>query len=478
MSRHTHRRPFTFGRSLRSLTGVDERVLDTIGTHRARFTAMGGVVLGTALLAMVSMTVALSIVFDGFPWAGLAIVPVWGWFILNLDRWLMSNTTPPGLGRRVARLLPRLLLAGAVGVVVAEPLLLGVFNSAILERADQNRKNEIVDLQSALLTCNPVPGTEEAARPEAGAARCADLRLSFTGSSLDGKRQELERLKQQIADLQAKVDETSARHAELEFEARKECTGTDGPGLTGEAGIGPNCIRLREQADAYRREQRIDENTAKVGELRAQANTLNGQLGNDATSFAAARKIAIDAELQKARDRQQGVGLLERMRVLSELASENDHAHAAEWALRIFLIIIDALPALVKFLSGYTVYDAAVEHRQERELQAQRAADDTEHMRAGLQNDVSRRHIMQTHRDHSERIALASINRTQSWRIQREAIIGQRVSELIEATPTVVLPTFDLGSGPRSTGSNGHANSNPPPTTPPPRQPSGPRVDR
>jgi hypothetical protein len=186
VSRAAHRRPVSPGRLLRALTGVDERVLDALSTSRARFTAMGGVVLGTALLAMVSMTVALIIVFDGFPPAAIAIVPLWGWFILNLDRWLMANNTPASLRMRFVRLLPRLLLAGAIGVVVAGPLLLGVFNSAIVERADEQRKNEIIDLQSALVTCNPVPGTEEAARPEANAPRCADLRLSFTGSSLDG----------------------------------------------------------------------------------------------------------------------------------------------------------------------------------------------------------------------------------------------------------------------------------------------------
>jgi len=132
--RALHRPPprqrIPLGRRLRSLTGVDEQVLDGIPTERPRYTAMGGVILGTAVVATISMGAALSYVLHGWYLVGLVVVPGWGLFILAIDRWLMSTVSPSSFGKRFVRLLPRVLLSIAIGAIVAEPLLLIVFNSA------------------------------------------------------------------------------------------------------------------------------------------------------------------------------------------------------------------------------------------------------------------------------------------------------------------------------------------------------------
>ena len=45
-------------RGLRAVTGVDEEILAEIPTERPRYSAMGGVILGTSLAAMLSMGIA------------------------------------------------------------------------------------------------------------------------------------------------------------------------------------------------------------------------------------------------------------------------------------------------------------------------------------------------------------------------------------------------------------------------------------
>src|SRR3954454_15578297 len=78
------------GRLLRRPTGVHEGILATVPTDRARYTAMGGVVLATAGLAMQSMGVCLFSVFGKFEWVIVPAVLVWGLFILCLDSYLMA----------------------------------------------------------------------------------------------------------------------------------------------------------------------------------------------------------------------------------------------------------------------------------------------------------------------------------------------------------------------------------------------------
>src|SRR2546430_5809407 len=136
--------PGRAGRLLRLLTGVDEEVIAAVPSERARYTAMGGVVLGTATMAMFSMSVALYSVFGEVNPIAFGFVPVWGLFILFLDRWLMASTSTRAAGERFRKLFPRFLLATVFGVIIAEPLLLGIFHTAIDQRIRDDRAAAIL----------------------------------------------------------------------------------------------------------------------------------------------------------------------------------------------------------------------------------------------------------------------------------------------------------------------------------------------
>jgi Domain of unknown function (DUF4407) len=119
------------GRGLRMLVGVDEELLRYVPTERHQYNALGGQILSTATIAGFSMIVALSQVLGhGSP----VIVPsaiVWALFVLSLDRWLLSSSTSARWTRRMSLLLPRFVLALLLGVLIAEPLILRVFQPAI-----------------------------------------------------------------------------------------------------------------------------------------------------------------------------------------------------------------------------------------------------------------------------------------------------------------------------------------------------------
>ncbi len=424
---------------LRSVTGVDEQILSRIPTERARYSAMGGVVLGTALIAMVSMAAAISFVLGGFPWYAAVFVVIWGLFILSMDRWLMSAATTANPRQRALRLLPRLVLAVAVGTVVAEPLVLMTFRSEITEQADRDRKAELLTLESDLLACNPVPGTDEERNSPIRTPRCANSRLVLSASSAEGRRDQVDGLRAQADKLETTIEKDSEAYAALEAEARKECNGTDGPGLSGLTGQGPNCRRLRGKVDEYRRDHRIDENTSALAALRTEIEKVTGRIGASGDAFAAARRDAIDARVAAAEERQKGLGLLERMRTLGHLTDENGYALAGEWALRIFLILIDALPVLVKFLSGFTTYDEIVADRLEQEKDGEIAVNK---VRGNMRTFAAR--LWQLSHEEQARVVERQIRADSMRQVMTldatvEAQVNDRYDKLVRDAPTVAF---------------------------------------
>jgi hypothetical protein len=348
---------------LRLATGVRESVLARVPSERARYTSMGGVVVGTAIMAMLSMSAALAFVFGGFRLFIVFAVPVWGLFILSLDRWLMSSTTMGDGVRSGLKLLARVVLSVALGVVLAEPLLLGIYGTAIEERIARDRQAELTTTESNLQTCNPIPGTPQAASGVAATPRCDGLRLAVAVESPDALQKQLDAAKQQAGDLQTTVTKDAAAYADLQAKARKECNGTAGPEFTGEFGEGPNCKALRAEAARYRADHQIEQNGTKLSDLNEQIAELTNRLGDARVSYGDAVTKAIDKELVAVSKRHGDIGLLERFRALDDLVSENAYVAVTEWAIRIFFVLVDALPIILKALSGRTAYDRMLDEQ-------------------------------------------------------------------------------------------------------------------
>ncbi len=116
---------------------------------RARWIAMGGVVVSTGALAALSMGFALTYAV-GVPLTGaVALGLLWGVIIVNLDRLLIVGLRHDTSRRRTLLLaLPRVGLAVLLGVVIATPLTLKIFGSEVdrevaviqRERAAENRE--------------------------------------------------------------------------------------------------------------------------------------------------------------------------------------------------------------------------------------------------------------------------------------------------------------------------------------------------
>ncbi|MFI6496351.1 DUF4407 domain-containing protein [Nonomuraea typhae] len=387
-------------RRVRALAGVDEGLLDRVPEERHRYTGLGGVVLGTAAVAFVSMLAALVMVFGG-GWTLLVAVPIavsWAILVGNFDRWLVAGGHGVmGWAQKLTIMLPRLIVATLLGVIIAEPVVLAVFDSAVQEQVKQTRSTANLAYEAALKRCNPAP--DASGGIPAAPADCAAkaLTLSLAGAPTE-RLAERDQLKRQHDELTGKVAADRAELARRQDLARRECNGTGGAGLTGRAGEGPNCARNRAEADAFAEDSKIAANTATIATLNDRLTRLNTDLGASSTTYAGDLSAKIQQKVAERRAQQGHIGLLERLEALGVLKDGSAMLFVSIWLVTLFFIVIDVMPALVKFLSPTTTYDELVTQRLELRRRTQERANEVELRRHMLAADEELRTLSRADR--------------------------------------------------------------------------------
>src|SRR5215218_11139088 len=220
------RRRRRFGDGLASLGGARPDVLALAPGARPRFVAMGGVLLSTGGLAVLSAAFAVHMALG--VWWPLALLAGlgWGFVVVNLDRMLVVGMAhDASLKRNLLLAVPRIGLALVLGVVIATPLTLQVFSKEIdteivtmqAEDADAYRASLSDDARFAHLPeLEERIATEEAIVASGGVA---DAGLAVVRGEVTAR--------------QAGLDAAVAASRELEAKAQCELDGSCG---TGDAG--------------------------------------------------------------------------------------------------------------------------------------------------------------------------------------------------------------------------------------------------
>jgi hypothetical protein len=345
------------GRRLRILTGVNEGILDRVPLERTHYTGLGGVVLGTSVIAGLAMWFFLAQVLDGHHVWAVPLVVAWALIVLNIDRWLVSKSSGMWT-RRLMMLVPRLLLAVVLGIIVAEPMVLRVFETAVEQHIVDERAEARSALRAKLVACNQPPsGTPTPASCGADSLLVADTPVELV-RELKSAESAVEKEDRALAAL-------NKEHNAKIKKAGRECAGEGGDGLSGRIGKGPRCYRMYADADKYARVNRIEERVAELDLDKAQVEQMRQRLATAENGFQGKIDTAIGRRVAELPVPTAPIGLLERMGALHEITDENGFLFTATWLFRLFLILIDCLPVLVKLMGGATVYDRLVEAENE-----------------------------------------------------------------------------------------------------------------
>jgi hypothetical protein len=294
-------------------SGAHQQLLKQFPSEHSKYAGIGGVILATFVLAALAGGYAVFSVFESWPWT-MAFAIVWGLIIFNFDRFLVSTMRKYGVskGQQIRMAIPRILLALLIGITIARPLELKIFEKEIDVKVAENRHKKML-LNDSLLNKETVQGIQTA----------------------ESERNRLTTRKGAIEDTLHRLQSAYVQEA-------------DGTGGSMQRGI--ESLTLMKQ-DAYRNALR--QYTPELSQLQSGIAYQDSILANVHSTTEGKRR-------QYETDLAGKVGFLERNKALSDLASEESSVWWSNLLLSLLIILIEIGPVLSKLILNVGPYDIAL----------------------------------------------------------------------------------------------------------------------
>ncbi|MFF4418148.1 DUF4407 domain-containing protein [Streptosporangium sp. NPDC001559] len=330
-----------------TLSGAQPDIVRRCPTEHGKFEGIGGAVLTTGVLAIVSMTFALYSALGISIFLAVPASVLWGLAIMSLDRWLVGSIQTDG-PRRWRLVIPRILMAVLLGAVISTPLVLQIFKSEIDAQIVQIRQ---------------------------------DRANSFTREQKKGDiGQDVTALRQSVADLrkviasQGDVPQDPAKDPKIkaltaERDAQKKQADEYYDKWQCQLYGGPTCPRKGDGVVAKASKAAYDKASSRLDTLNKQVEKRKRELtANDETTkqirFEAAKaelpkvQEQLDAAVRRQSDLQESFdaenrsanGLLIRLRALNEVSGRDFTLNAARLLLFLLFLLIECLPVTVKMM--------------------------------------------------------------------------------------------------------------------------------
>jgi hypothetical protein len=364
------------GNGLAVLAGARPDVLAAAPGARAKFVALGGVLLSTGGLAAVSAAFAVHMAL-GVWWPFALLVGLgWGAVVVNLDRMLLVGMAhDASLKRNLVLAVPRVGLALVLGVVIATPLTLQVFHKEI--------DTEIVAMQAEgadAYRASLEEDTRFAHLPELRERIAAQESIVASGGRADDG---LAVVRGEIAAKQVVLDQAVTLARELDAKAQCELDGSCG---TGDAGTGIAYVEARAAADAQAAvvaSARAAVDAAVVASSAAEGRSAQLAASSLDTDRAELTRLTAEQDrLQAAFDatNEDAGGLLMRLEALDRLGDKNATLAAAQFMLSLLFMCVEILPVLMKLLLNFSppsAYDRLVALRDSGDVEIEELAQES-----------------------------------------------------------------------------------------------------
>jgi len=293
--------------------GTHENLLKQFPSEHAKYAGLGGVILATFVLASISAGYAIYTVFGNWLWTlGFAII--WGLIIFNFDRFLVSTMRKYGVSKRkqLWMAVPRLALALLIGVTIARPLEMKIFEKEINVKMTENLHKKI-QRNDSLLT----------------------LENNALMNSAIAERQRLADRKLALEDTLHSLQTAYVQEA-------------DGTGGSLQRGI-DKLTRLKQDAYNNANLQFIPE----LAQLDMGIKRQDSLLTNSKATIEEKRKLYEGSAMAN-------MGFLERNKALSDLSKEESSVFWCNLLLSLLIIMIEIGPVLSKLIMPIGPYDIAL----------------------------------------------------------------------------------------------------------------------
>ncbi|KPM52841.1 hypothetical protein ACG83_25710 [Frankia sp. R43] len=329
-----------------ALVGAQRSVLNRFPGDRPKYVGTGGVILGTSVIAGLSLAFAMRIALD----ASLPVCAVlgfgWGLFIANLDRWLVSFPRQETFWQNVGYLVPRLCLAVVISVVISTPLVLTIFDDEVRAKV-----TEIQSEREAEFLADR--------RTDPTGLRIADLRAEIAGLAEDveaaSQTPDASELRQTTKNLEDDLTSIDNQITAAKTELSDEISGR---GRTGAPGKGDTAASIQSKIDqlvANRTEKKAELDKARSAETAADGVRTRGRPASITT--AEDKKELARLEADEARNvaefqarNTNNDGMLIRLDALHKITFSSGSGFAAHGAVAALALLIECLPIFIKFL--------------------------------------------------------------------------------------------------------------------------------
>ncbi|OWY19639.1 DUF4407 domain-containing protein [Sphingobacteriales bacterium UPWRP_1] len=313
-------------------SGADLRVLlkpnDNIWGEHPKYVSIGAIILFTAGFAFISMSYAIYSIFNN-ALVAILIGVLWGSFIFSLDRLLVSSIRKTKYNKKDNEFLneiirsgidllksaPRLVLAVFIGVVIAIPLELKLFEKEILNQIEKEYKKE------------------------------------FTNSLIE-TTEHIKKLNLFLQDLHLK------NYEEIKYNEHKR----DSLQKANKAeNITLNKLDIDKKTERANVQNRIESNNKAINRYEEDIKRLNA----DTIIRNQIEKQIKEHEEKISKSSTVDIrnGLLARLQALQNLidAPQNKASRNVYWGVILLIIIIEIMPVLLKIITGRGIYDDKVD---------------------------------------------------------------------------------------------------------------------
>lgn len=293
--------------------GTHQPLLKEYPSEHSKYAGLGGVILATFAMAALASGYAMYTVF-GNVLVAIVFAIIWGLIIFNFDRLLVSTMRKYGVSKRKQwwMAIPRIVLALLIGLTIARPLEMKIFEKEINTKMIENLHKKM---------------------------QVNDSLLNFENTALTlnatAERNRLTTRKQSIED--------SLRQLQQSYIAE-----ADGTGGTKQRGI-DNITRLKKDAYNNALLQYTPEMSILAGGIKQKDSVLT-------TANASLQEKRKDYEKAAASN----LGFLERNKALSDLSAEESSVWWASLLISLLIILIETGPIIAKLIMPVGPYDIAL----------------------------------------------------------------------------------------------------------------------
>ena len=326
--------------------GVNKRILRQCRTDYAKYAGIGGTILFTALMAMLSGGYAIYTVFESTIVA-ICFGVFWGLLIFNLDRFMVNTMYSDGTHKitweEFKGGVPRLILAIFLGIVISTPIEMRIFDDKIQHQLTIDQGKARDEAKKA----NEVLYNER--------TRLLELRSNYEIKLTELRNGDANGYSSRITEMEKALEEAETR---LYNE-------TNGTGITQKRGYGPAAKQLQEQVNRMKESLEDLKKQERIEKSRNQE-YIDKQIVNTQNyidDIDRQLKIIIEQIAQEENKENKSIASLKKFTArLSAMAKVTEYSKdpMLYWTrimIMLLFIAIEIIPTLFKMMMSSGPYD-------------------------------------------------------------------------------------------------------------------------